>query len=51
VTLVKPATGPLGEAPASHVIVMSWSCHGHVMVIVTGISDRWTSWKIGPRRL
>jgi len=21
------------------------------MVIVTGISDRWTSWKIGPRRL
>jgi hypothetical protein len=22
-----------------------------VMVIVTGISDRWTSWKIGPRRL
>jgi hypothetical protein len=34
VTLMKPATGPSGEAPASH-----------VMVIAAGFSDRWTSWK------
>jgi hypothetical protein len=31
---MKPATGPSGEAPASH-----------VMVIAAGFSDRWTSWK------